>query len=169
MKTILFAFFAIVLTACNTTDVDKADTITTLYFIRHAEKNRENPNDKDPALTEKGLARAKKWSDVFKNITFDAIYSTAYTRTVETASPTAYKNNLDIIKYEPENLNLLEIFKKGHENVLIVGHSNTVPVLVNKIIGEDRYEDIEDTNNANLYVVKLVNQKLVSVDLLYIP
>ena len=168
MKPFFLLLLSIALWSCNPSTPETKNTTTTFYLIRHAEKNRENPDEKNPELTEKGLVRAKKWSEVLKNIPFDAIYSTEYTRTIETASPTAYNNNLDILKYEPENLNTLEIFKKGYKNVLVVGHSNTVPKLVNKLLKEDRYEDIEDTNNGNLYIITLVNQKVVSVNLLSI-
>ncbi|MEL4308277.1 histidine phosphatase family protein [Joostella sp. CR20] len=164
--TILVA--CLTLLSCKTENETEKPNVTTFYFIRHAEKNRENPEDKNPSLTEKGQLRAKKWSDIFKNITFDAIYSTDYNRTIETASPTAYNNNLDIIKYEPENLNTLKIFKEGYENILVVGHSNTVPKLVNNLLQEDVYPDIDDQNNGNLYIVTLVNQKVVSVNLLTI-
>ncbi|WP_417443798.1 phosphoglycerate mutase family protein [Joostella sp.] len=168
MRTFLILMMGVLLMNCNTATPEIKDQTTTIYFIRHAEKDRSEPSEKNPSLTEKGLARAKRWSEIFKNITFDAIYSTDYTRTIETASPTAYTNNLDIIKYEPEELNTIEIFKKGYENVLVVGHSNTVPKLVNKLLKEDRYEDIEDNNNGNVYIVTLTNQEVVSVNLLTI-
>ena len=43
------------------------------------------------------------------------------------------------------------------KNVLIVGHSNTTPNLVNELLGKEKYPQIEDNNNGNLYVVTIIN------------
>ena len=45
---------------------------STYYFIRHAEKNRSDKDDKDPSLVIDGILRAAKWRLVFDNIEFDA-------------------------------------------------------------------------------------------------
>lgn len=129
---------------------------TTYYFIRHAEKNRSNKDDKDPALVINGKLRAAKWILVFEHINFDAIYSTDYNRTKQTALPTAEKNKLDLTLYNPSNIDTQSFLTdtKG-KNVLVVGHSNTTPMFVNKIIGEDKYPQIDDTNNGNLYIVNI--------------
>ena len=39
-----------------------AQEVTTYYLIRHAEKQRLDPNDRDPSLTSKGFERANRWS-----------------------------------------------------------------------------------------------------------
>ncbi|WP_335966799.1 phosphoglycerate mutase family protein [Galbibacter sp. PAP.153] len=153
---------------CKNANEDKLAETTTLYFIRHAEKNRENPDEENPALTKKGLERAEKWSEILKNVPFDAVYSTNYTRTKQTATPTASKNGLSITTYPPENLDIEKIYTQGLHHVLVVGHSNTVPKLVNKLIGKETYTDIEDTNNGNLYIVTLEGKTVVSVNLLTI-
>jgi len=62
---------------------------TTYYLIRHAEKDRTDKTNKNPNLNEKGLERAKKWATYFKEIQLDAVYSTNYNRTQQTAKPTA--------------------------------------------------------------------------------
>ncbi|MFT4738611.1 MAG: hypothetical protein ACI92W_002734, partial [Paraglaciecola sp.] len=33
------------------------------------------------------------------------------------------------------------------------GHSNTIPVLVNQLIGEDRYEQLEETDYNDIFIV----------------
>ena len=45
--------------------------------------------------------------------------------------------------------------KTKGKTVLIVGHSNTTPKFTNGLLGEEKYEDIADDNNANLYVVTI--------------
>ena len=128
--------------------------ISTYYLIRHAEK--EVIADRNPNLTSIGELRAQAWAEIFRDIKFDAVYSTDYKRTKATAKPTALKNNLDLILYHPRNINI-EKFKeetKG-KTVLIVGHSNTIPNFVNQLIEQKKYPNIEDDNNGNLYIVEL--------------
>jgi phosphohistidine phosphatase SixA len=132
---------------------------TCYYLIRHAEKDRSDPTNKNPHLTEAGFKRADKWSTVFNNVHFDAIYSTDYFRTKETAAPTAKAKNLDIKIYDPKRMDISAFLTetKG-KTVLIVGHSNTTPALANEILGNETYQHIEDTNNANLYIITINNQ-----------
>ena len=70
--------------------------------------------------------------------------------------PTAKANNLELQYYNPFKIKIEEFIEttKG-ETVLVVGHSNTTPQFVNKILEESKYEDIADDNNANLYKVTL--------------
>jgi broad specificity phosphatase PhoE len=75
---------------------------TTYYLIRHAEKDRTDKTNKNPNLNEKGLERAKKWAEYFKDVDFDAVYSTNYNRTMQTALPTAESNKLNIKNYDPK-------------------------------------------------------------------
>jgi broad specificity phosphatase PhoE len=136
---------------------------TNYFFIRHAEKNRTDKANKNPNLTEKGNLRAIYWSEVFNSVKFDAVYSTNYNRTIQTAKPTAQKNNLEIQFYNPRDLYSADFQKqtKG-KTVLIVGHSNTTPTFVNKVIGEEKYAQIDDSNNSNLYIVTISDKAISS-------
>jgi broad specificity phosphatase PhoE len=138
--------------------------ITTYYFIRHAEKLRVDKTERNPNLNLKGFKRAEAWKEVFSNISFDAIYSTDYTRTKLTAKPTADSKNLPILMYNPRDM-----YSKAFQNqtkgktILVVGHSNTTNVFANKVIGFDKYQGIKDNNNSNLYIVTLTDKKASSV------
>ena len=135
--------------------IESAKT-TTYYFIRHAEKNRTDKTNKNPHLIQKGILRAAKWSLVLNNVKFDAVYSTDYNRTKQTAQPTAEKNGLDITIYDPSVLNSDEFENNTQgKTVLVVGHSNTTPMFVNAVLGEKKYENIDDNNNANLYIITI--------------
>ncbi|WP_456440245.1 phosphoglycerate mutase family protein [Psychroserpens sp.] len=129
---------------------------TTYYLIRHSEKDRSDKTNKNPNLNEAGTERAKNWSQVFGNVDFDAVYSTNYNRTIETATPTAKSKELEILFYDPRNL-YSEVFAKATsgKTVLIVGHSNTTPVFVNAILGEKKYEYMDDHDNGSLYIVTI--------------
>jgi broad specificity phosphatase PhoE len=139
------------------------------YFIRHAEKNRDDNTNKNPNLIQKGVFRAAKWSYVLENIKFDAIYSTDYNRTKQTAEPTAEKQDLEITIYDPRNIDIKTFLAstKG-QTVLVVGHSNTTPMFVNAILDNEKYPQIEDTNNANLYIVSVTNSGEISDSLLVV-
>lgn len=137
---------------------------TTFYLIRHAEKHRANPSDKNPELTHAGHKRAKNWANVFKDIPLNAIYSTNYKRTLQTATPTAENKNIDIEIYNPNNMDINKFLANTRgKHVLIVGHSNTTPFFANALLGEMKYKDMDDTNNSGLYIVTVEGSSKSSV------
>ena len=52
-------------------------------------------------------------------------------------------------------------------NVLVVGHSNSTPTFVNTLLDKDKYPQIDESNNANLYIVTIIDSEVVS-DLLLV-
>lgn len=151
-NTLLLIFAFIFLTSCTSKETET----TTYYLIRHAEKDRTDKTNRNPNLNENGLKRAKKWAEYFKNIDIDAVYSTNYNRTIQTATPTAKSKNLEIINYNPRKMydSIFEQNTKG-KTVLVVGHSNTTPVFANKILGEKKYEFMNDNDNSSLFIVTI--------------
>lgn len=164
MKNILFLSFVLVLFfSCKTENKEETNTnqeTTVYYLIRHAEKDRST-TDKDPILTEKGLERAANWAKIFTPIKFDQIYSTDYKRTQQTTFPTATDKRIKIQNYDPDKL-YDENFKRNTsgKTVLIVGHSDTTPTLVNTILGEHKYDQIDDKDNGKLFIVTLVKDEV---------
>jgi len=159
MKKLVVVF---VLLFCSFTSF--AQEVTTYYLIRHAEKDRSDKTNSNPELTDLGHQRALRWSSVFDNVTFDAVYSTNYLRTIATAKPTASAKGLEIQFYNPRELYSKDFQQETlGKTVLVVGHSNTTPQFVNAILGIDRYTDIQDNNNANLYIVTRIKEETTSV------
>lgn len=142
----------------------KEDATTTYYLIRHAEKDQSDKTNRNPHLTEKGRKRAENWSTILKNVKFDAVYSTDYNRTKETATPTAKANGLELKFYDPRNMDMVK-FKKDTKGktVLIVGHSNTTPMFTNRLLGKKKYEMMNENNNGGLYIVKISNSETSSM------
>ena len=162
MKKIFILFFIIF-----SLDISSQEC-SEFFLIRHAEKDRTNSENNNPKLNELGKERSLKWSEVFKNIELDKIYSTNYYRTIETATPISKKLNLDITLYSPSKINYKNFISKNIGNkVLVVGHSNTIPVFVNNLINDKVYDQINDLNNSNLYIVKICDN-VVSHNLIYI-
>lgn len=137
---------------------------STYYLIRHAEKDRSDATNKNPDLNLKGKKRAIKWSHILTKFGIDAVYSTDYKRTLQTAKPTAKAKNVTIKTYHPFKIDM-DVFRNdtNGKNVLIVGHSNTTADFANKLIGSDIYPEIEDDNNANLYIVTIEGEKISHV------
>ncbi len=157
LKKLLITFFvllAFVSIKAQNTQKDATETVTTYYLIRHAEKDISNHSDKNPNLTEIGVQRAESWANILKEISFDAVYSTNYNRTLQTAKPIAKSNNLKTSIYELSTFNL-DKFKEETlgKTVLVVGHSNTTPALVNTLLGIEKYPQINESNYSNIYII----------------
>lgn len=133
---------------------------TQYYFIRHAEKA---DSSKNPDLSEKGLERALEWKALFSAIQFDAVYSTDFKRTLQTIHPIVVENDQLLKFYNPQILDI-ETFKKETigKTILIVGHSNTIPKMVNQLIKENKYGDIAENQFGNLYIVTLFENQILS-------
>ncbi len=160
-----FAF----LTSCKEEKVleqPMESVVTTFYLIRHAEKDRSNPENTDPELNQDGLGRAIRWAEVFDLVPLDAVYSTDYERTTMTAAPTTVKKEITLQYYDPKDIDVAQFISENlGQNVLIVGHSNTTPEFANKLIGTQKYDDIDDYDNSNLFIVQIVNGKATDIRL----
>ena len=126
---------------------------TTIILVRHAETFE---GGSERMLNEVGKKRALKLKETLQNVQLDAIYSTDLNRTKQTAHPIAIAKGLDIKLYDPTNLNPFAAdLLKDHvgETILVSGHSNTTPQLVNALIGEKKYEDLDETEFYHLFIL----------------
>ncbi|MEX0291381.1 MAG: histidine phosphatase family protein, partial [Flavobacteriaceae bacterium] len=75
-------------------------------------------------------------------------------------APTAVKQDITVQYYSPGDVNIAQ-FKADNlgKNVLVVGHSNTTPDFVNKMIGEEKYPPMDDYDNGSLFIVQLVGEQ----------
>lgn len=158
MKKFLLAWsVALLILSCAPAPQDTS--VTTFYLIRHAEKDRSEGVGNDPQLTEEGLKRAQRWAEVLGLEPLDVVYSTNYQRTRQTAAPAAEANGLEISLYDPNAFDAQAwIAQHKGQRVLIVGHSNTTPMLVNRLLAEERFTEINDAVNGNLYVVTVMGE-----------
>lgn len=143
--------------------------MTTYFFIRHAEKDESDPAEKDPALTDDGLERTVRWERIFREVSFDLVYSTDYKRTLQTATPIARAHDAPVLTYDASRVND-ENFRETTrgKTVLVVGHSNTNPKFVNSILGEDKYKDIDESESGSLFMVTGSASGETSSQVLYI-
>ena len=168
-KILVLSFLLIGFSGCKEDKepvVITAPVVSTFYFIRHAEKDRSNPDDIDPELNQAGLGRAMHWAEVLDNVALDAIYTTDYERTSMTAAPAAVKKDITVQYYNPADIDITQ-FKETNlgKNVLVVGHSNTTPDFVNKMIGEKKYEAMDDSDNVSLFIVQIIDGRAADIRL----
>lgn len=129
---------------------------TTYYFIRHAEKDLSEPTNNDPHLTEEGLKRAAFWAKYFADKNIDKIYSTNYSRTIQTVIPLLDTLKLDLNIYKNSALYSQEFLRNTNgKKVLIVGHQVSIPTLMNKILKEEKYSKIPAEEYGNLFRIDI--------------
>lgn len=146
----------------------------TVFLIRHAEKIIST--DKDPALAEAGIQRANALVDLFSNAQPSAIFATQYQRTQLTAKPlsmaldvpiTILEINADNTAQYPALLMQQICTLPKDSNVLVVGHSNSLPAIVGGWINV-AVKPIADDEYNRIFMVKIKDCKAEnSLDLRY--
>lgn len=131
------------------------DTVTSFILVRHAETTGGGA---DPMLSTAGEERAEELTRIMDNVSLDAIYSTNFNRTMQTANPVATDKGLSVEPYGGFDLDEVsdEILQNySHGKVLIVGHSNTTPSFINELLGENIYAQLPETQYDNLYIISV--------------
>jgi phosphohistidine phosphatase SixA len=103
-----------------------------VFLVRHAERadtvEAGSSTMTDPDLSGAGLARAESLATTLKHAKVTAIHTTEYKRTKQTAEPLAKALGLQPTVVMSKDLpGLMEKLKAATGNVLVVGHSNSVP------------------------------------------
>lgn len=137
-------------------------TASTIFIVRHCEKALESTDN--PNLSEEGKQRAAHLAEILKNAGVETVYSTNYKRTMQTAEPLATAMKLSTTTYEPRDAQFAESLRKAGKKVLVVGHSNTVPELLNQLTGTKNYK-AEEVYGDLWVVTVLENQPAVVVRL----
>ena len=117
-----------------------------IYVTRHYDTPA---GEADPDLTSQGKARAEKLASWFYGRTLKAIYVSDFKRTRQTAAPLAAMLDVAVETYDPKDTPAIVARAKAAGGpVLIVGHSNTVPDIVEQLGGkrpaELKHEDFGD-------------------------
>jgi len=169
IKLLIILSLTVVVFACKEDPSEphlEEEYISTFYFIRHAEKDRSDPDNIDPELNQDGLGRAMRWAGILDAVDLDAIYITDFERTAMTAAPTSVKKEITPQYYDPKAIIIEDFIRDNlNKNVLIVGHSNTTPEFVNAILDEQKYEAMDDYDNSSLFIVRVINGKASDIRL----
>jgi broad specificity phosphatase PhoE len=132
----------------------------TIFLVRHAERADAGTASgaamgSDPELSDAGRARAASLAAMLADAQITAVYTTEYKRTRQTAEPLAAARKLPVTTVKAnEPTRLLELLKGATGNVLVVGHSNTVPDLLLGL-GVKTRVTIAESEYDNLFVVTM--------------
>ncbi|MEJ0055723.1 MAG: phosphoglycerate mutase family protein [Bacteroidota bacterium] len=133
--------------------------VTTIILVRHAEK--ADDSTKDPDLSDAGKQRAESLAKLLAKTKVDAIYSTAFKRTRNTAAPLAQQKGLTIETYNPSKPEEIDaiIQKFSGGTILLVGHSNTTPAIINYLTGrKDEYKTFDDADYGNIVIASFTKR-----------
>jgi broad specificity phosphatase PhoE len=132
-----------------------------VILVRHAEK-APAPAD-DPPLSEAGRLRAAALSEALAETRIDAVVTTEYARTRDTASPVVAvrRSESTIVRARgrSDDAHVAAVVaavrdRKPGEAVLVVGHSNTIPAIIGAL-GGPKMPALCDTEYANLFILSL--------------
>lgn len=130
--------------------------ITTFILVRHAEKVDDS---RDPDLSEEGYERAAMFERMLEYIQFDAVYSTPFIRTRETARPISERHQLTIQEYDhrdPEKVAAEWLEKHRGQYVLVAGHSNSTPTFANALLGREHFsEKFDESDYGNILIITI--------------
>ena len=137
----------------------------TIYVVRHAEKATGidmatmKPSS-DPPLSAEGDLRALKLKEILSGKDIKHIFSTNTTRTISTARPLKelyLGMPIQLYSSKADSMDLfisrIKSIKRG--NILIVGHSNTIDDIANKLAGSTVVPgDLKDNQYDNLFILE---------------
>lgn len=129
--------------------------VTTVLLVRHAEKSATPPDN--PALSDAGQKRAVALARILEGAGLKALYATEFARTQQTVQPLATRLQLTVKQISASDADaLVRDILTNHrgQTVLVAGHSNTVPVIIEKLRG-GTIQPIADTEYDKLFVVTL--------------
>jgi broad specificity phosphatase PhoE len=133
-----------------------ARSTTVIIAVRHAET--EPGDDPDRALSEAGRARAERLARVLGSTVptrgVDAIYASDLRRTQQTVTPLAETMGLPVnVRPLDTAAKLPDLIRHEHrgEVVVVAGHSNTLPDLIESLTGT-HVEIADDEYDALLIV-----------------
>ena len=148
---------------------------TIYYLVRHAEKDTSVAGatmmQANPPLSEKGIQRSARLASLLEKENIDYIFSTKYLRTQSTAQPLATLIGKEIQFYEitkgtafSDSIQQMPFLGK---TLLIIGHSNTIPPLVNALIKTNKYQNLSDNEYGFIYKVIMESGQIKDTVLMY--
>lgn len=156
MRQLVAIAFALFFCSCSST--------TTIYLVRHAEKQAQDPNKpippNDVELSDSGHVRARVLRDSMQPRALKGIFATTVVRTQQTVEPTAAAKGLTVKLYpatQPAADALVDSLSAIKGKVfLVAGHSNTVPAMVRHLGLPCSFAgNIPDNDYDNMFIITI--------------
>jgi broad specificity phosphatase PhoE len=147
------------------TDADiRAEKLVIL--VRHAQKERAE--GADPSLSATGQRQAEALEETLKRTPLSLLIASQFKRTIQTLSPiaTAREMEINIVpadrEIEAHLAAIVQRVKDTRGNVLIAGHSNTVPLII-QALGGPEIATIREEEYGGLYLLSLPEDRAPSL------
>ena len=129
----LSGFLVIALLALGGCATGSTPAAPPVWVVRHL---NTPAGERDPDLTQEGQRTAAVLANWFREDRPRAIYVSDFRRTRQTAAPLAARLGLTPVVYDPADTpGIIARVRAGPLPALIVGHSNTVPDIVEQLGG----------------------------------
>jgi broad specificity phosphatase PhoE len=144
MKSLLLCIVIVLLASCGTTHY--------CYIVRHAEKKDNTPLS---LLSVTGHERAALLRDSLMDKKIAKIFATTLVRTQETAQPLATALDQPVVIYRHDAIDSIAgvIKQLSKKNILVVGHSGTIPRIIQSLTGDKVTRNLE-AEYDNLFIIE---------------
>jgi broad specificity phosphatase PhoE len=146
---------------------------TTVFVLRHAET--ASGQGEDPPLSPAGELRAARLREIFgqagADLAIDGIVVSEFRRSQETARPLANALGIPVVvvaSSDPGAVARRALAEFRGKRVMIIGHSNTVPAIVESLSGQ-QVPPMGETDFGTAYVVARPRFSPASVSVLRLP
>ena len=156
------------------------DTLIILRHTKALERGDWDGDDSLRTLNENGLAQAKSLIDHLAPFAIDEIYSSDFTRCVQTVSPLGESRGLLVSKVpslneatfesDPErSISFANALKQDERNILICSHNPVIPTMLRGILNTKlKNKDLIKLEPGDAWLVHRVKGEIVALDYLAI-
>lgn len=138
--------------------------VTTVVLVRHAEK--QDDGTPDPSLSEIGKKRALRLKEIVSQLRPEQFFSTAYKRTRQTLEPAAGATPIQVYDPGSQTSFASRLASLKGPTVLVAGHSNTIPALVNLLLGSSVYPALEESQYDRVWILTIKDGKVLACHVL---
>lgn len=138
-----------------------AQNVGSIFIVRHAEKQSDA---EDTAISARGQARAECLARTLRDAHIATVIHSQYVRTTQTAAPLMRESRPAVVTVPAKNYDQIATAARNAAqsgNVLIVGHSNTIPTLLTTL-GAPR-ASIPDASYELLFIVDASDPKRTTI------
>jgi len=140
----------------STISCNQNQTETTLYLVRHAEKDTLNKGE-NPPLIKEGNQRAGRLKDLLKDEGIDQVYSTKYARNLNTVKPLLEFLNKEAQIYEYYDYHSsLDAIKASKKTTLLCGHGDNLLPIISHLNGKPPYASLGQNEYDNLFKLTIL-------------